>query len=137
TVCHVSLAETSFGFARIVALPVPADHANGFLEAHGQLVRREAARCATGHTQERCGSCHVDASLSVIRSVPPAPPEMERPPFAAHYPVPASHLAADWLLSHPASASRASCATCHPREDCASCHVEPVPAVIAALPPRA
>ena len=136
--CHVPLAETRFDLARIQSLPVPADHEDGaFLASdHGRLVQEDVARCATCHTQERCVTCHVDVERDAIAAVPAAPPGMELPPATAHYNVPASHAASDWLTTHGAGASRDACATCHTANDCASCHARPLPEAIRALPPR-
>jgi hypothetical protein len=138
TTCHIPLAETGFSVARIESLPVPPDHENGaFLASeHGRLVQEEPARCATCHTQERCVSCHVDVERDAIARIPAAPPGMELPPATAHYNVPASHTASDWLTNHGAGASRDACATCHTANDCVSCHVRPFPEAIAALPTR-
>src|SRR5690606_6694989 len=103
----------------------------------GDLSVSDPARCATCHTQDRCLTCHVDADRSELAAIPPAPPGMELPLFAANYPVPPSHRATDFAVAHGAAADQGSCATCHTRDDCASCHVAPLPGAVAALPRRA
>ena len=137
--CHVPLAETDFDRERIASIEPPPDHddASFLASGHGRLVREQAGRCATCHVQQRCTACHVDTSLDAIASFPAAPPGMDLPPVAAHYPVPESHAATSWVTSHGVQASRTACATCHTSDDCASCHLEPLPAVVADLPARA
>ena len=139
TSCHIPLAETGFDLARIEALPTPADHqvASFLSDEHGQLVREDAGRCATCHTQERCVTCHVDADREEITMFPAAPPQMALPARSAHYNVPTSHSDRDWLSTHGTGASRDACATCHTSDDCVSCHVPPVAEAILALPARA
>jgi hypothetical protein len=142
TTCHVPLAESALPRERIAALEVPPDHdEEGFSrELHGQLVVREAQRCATCHTRERCVGCHVDANRPEMSLVPPAPPGMELPPAAAEYPVPESHRSPWFRTEHSAvleAEGESRCATCHTREDCASCHLEPLPSAARSLPPRA
>jgi hypothetical protein len=137
--CHLPLGQTAFDLVRIAAIPAPSNHgAAEFLGFdHGRLVREDATKCATCHTQERCVACHVDTSIAEIAAFPPAPPDMELPAATAHYDEPASHTEGEWILTHGAQASRATCATCHTSNDCASCHVEPLPDVVATLPARA
>lgn len=137
--CHVPLAETGFDRVRIESLPVPADHdAGAFLdEIHGELVQDETARCATCHTQERCVSCHVDATRQEIADFPAAPPGMDLPAFMAHYNEPATHLVEEWAYTHGSAAASDACVTCHTSNDCTTCHVSPVPGAVASLPGRA
>ena len=63
--CHVPLAETTFGLARIESLPMPAIHEDPLFlpELHGILATDHADRCATCHTADRCLTCHVDGDL--------------------------------------------------------------------------
>jgi predicted CXXCH cytochrome family protein len=137
--CHVSFVESDWPPARIAAMPLPADHhVPGFLlEGHGVQAIANTQKCAVCHTQERCTSCHVNvADVPQIAAIPAAPPGWSLPAYAAHYPVPPSHFSRDWLEHHGEPASRQQCAACHTRQDCTACHVEPVPAVVNALPSR-
>jgi hypothetical protein len=56
--CHVPLASTAFGGARIGALPKPPSHevADFVFEAHGELAPGRTGLCATCHTRDRCVS---------------------------------------------------------------------------------
>lgn len=139
TTCHMPLAEAPFGRTRLLALPVPADHEDGaFLAAgHGVMAQAEITRCAVCHTRERCESCHVNAAvLAEIVSMPAAVGIVARelPEYQALYPVPPSHQQPDFIESHGAGASAASCSTCHVREDCTSCHVMQQLGVVNELP---
>lgn len=138
--CHVSFVESGLPPARLAALPLPADHqVPGFiLEGHGAAAMARTQACAVCHTQDRCTSCHVNAvDVPQIAAIPAAPANWTLPMYAAHYPVPASHLTRDWIQQHGEPASRQQCATCHTRDDCVACHVPPGPDVIATLPARA
>lgn len=137
--CHMPLAETPFGRAQLASLPEPEDHGTrDFLpEEHGELARADITRCAVCHTRERCESCHVNAALvDEIAGIPAATGIVARelPQYDAEYPVPVSHMRADFLESHGRGASVASCSTCHVRENCTSCHVAEQPAPIGDLP---
>lgn len=136
--CHVPLAATEFGLARIEALPVPSTHDDPrFLaEVHGELVSGRADRCATCHTVERCVSCHVDPDRVEIQAIPPAPPEMRLPEMTAEYPVPDSHIDEGWLDAHRLQVPVRECSTCHAEDDCRTCHVGNVPEMVEALPRR-
>jgi hypothetical protein len=137
TTCHAPAAETEMGGPWLASLPYPADHARGdFLtEAHGTMAAAEPARCSTCHTQERCTSCHVNADMvPEIAGIPEAPPSLELPRYAAHYFIPPSHEAPDFLEAHGEMASVQSCSTCHTQDDCASCHTQDAPAVALELP---
>lgn len=137
TVCHEPAAETEMGGPWLATLPYPADHARGdFLrEVHGDLASAQPARCATCHTQERCTSCHVNADMvPQIAQIPAAPPTLELPRYAAHYFIPPSHEAPDFLEAHGAIASVQNCATCHTQNDCAACHAVELPQVAMAMP---
>lgn len=136
--CHPSAAENALalGVTWLTEAPYPADHLSGeFLPGrHGELAEAQPGRCATCHTQERCASCHVDAEArGVIAAVPAAPPSLTLPRFAAHYTIPPSHLAPDFLGDHGPQAETGSCATCHTREDCATCHTGERPEAMARL----
>jgi hypothetical protein len=137
--CHVPLAGSGFGTARIARLPVPADHKSDdfVLQAHGTEAQAGTARCATCHTAERCLTCHVDGSRKEIQAVPAAPATMELPPAEAHYPVPGSHTDEGWLSEHGRQAPVGQCNTCHTSNDCLTCHVGSVPELVRALPARA
>lgn len=137
TVCHGPAAETEMGSPWLATLPYPADHARGdFLrEVHGELADAQPARCATCHTQERCTSCHVNAEMvPQIAGIPAAPPALELPRYAAHYFIPPSHEAPDFLEAHGEIASVQNCSTCHTQNDCAACHTVELPRVAAAMP---
>jgi hypothetical protein len=135
--CHVPAAETPMGGRWLAELPYPADHVTGdFLRVtHGQMAGAEPFRCATCHTQERCTSCHVDAAhLPQIAAIPPAPPGLDLPRYAAHYFTPPSHEVPNFIETHGNIASFQACATCHTRNDCAACHTAELPAVAVELP---
>ena len=136
--CHPSAADNALalGVTWITEAPFPADHRTSeFLpEVHGELAAADPARCATCHTQERCASCHVAAGqVGEIARVPGAPPSLELPRFAAHYTIPPSHQAPDFVKDHGALAATGSCATCHTQEDCATCHTGQRPDAMTAL----
>lgn len=141
--CHIPVAEAPFDRARLLALPLPDDHRDDgefIRHGHGERAGADATRCAVCHTRERCESCHVDAgAVAEIGRMPAASGVVARelPDFPAHYPVPRSHLAPDFLTTHGATASRARCATCHTQDDCAACHAGAAPGVVAQLPARA
>jgi hypothetical protein len=137
-VCHVPLAGTEFSVARIAGLPVPQDHLEGSFLAAGHAIgaERNAARCATCHTVDRCTACHVDTSNPILASIPAAPPGLELPPATAAYPVPDSHRTELWEERHAPVTDGASCNTCHTADDCTACHVAPTPSVVDALPSR-
>jgi hypothetical protein len=137
--CHLTLAESGFGLARLEELPVPQDHEDAsFLEEeHGSQASSGSARCATCHTADRCTACHVDGDLPEIASIPLAPDGMELPPAVAEYPEPSSHVDEGWLSAHSRQAPVGDCSSCHTREDCQVCHVRSLPDLAAALPSRA
>ena len=142
--CHLPLAESGFGRARLQALPRPAGHddptflAGPGVAGHADGVRQDLARCATCHTQDRCVACHVSPAVDEILAMPAAPPAMDQPEWGSEYPRPATHGAAEWLTTHaPGTDGPLECSTCHTSDDCASCHLEPMPDVVAALPARA
>ncbi len=137
--CHVPLAESGFSRTHLEAMEAPADHADPAFASggHGVAATADLDRCATCHTADRCVACHVDTDRPEIAGLPYAPEGMELPPAPAHYSVPASHEAEEWLSLHGAQASRVACATCHTSDDCMACHIEPAPAQIATLPSRA
>ncbi len=139
TSCHVPIASSGFGLARLESLAIPADHDRGdFLaSAHGQLAVESTSRCATCHTQDRCASCHVNAAwVDEIQAVPPAPANMLLPVVAVHYSTPDSHGSWEFMDAHGAMASRDACSTCHTQNDCTACHVSPAPGSAQALPTR-
>lgn len=136
--CHPPAATNGLvmGSAWLAGIPYPEDHVTGdFLsEVHGELAAAEPGRCATCHTRERCVSCHVNAAdRATIAAIPAAPEELELPRYSAHYNIPPSHLAPDFLEGHGALAATQSCATCHTREDCATCHTGTPPDPVARL----
>ncbi|HSR42681.1 MAG TPA: hypothetical protein VLL48_10925, partial [Longimicrobiales bacterium] len=66
--CHVPLAESGYGLARLETLPEPRGHDDEeFLgRVHGEAAAADPVRCATCHVQERCASCHVDAGRAEV-----------------------------------------------------------------------
>lgn len=136
--CHIPLAESGFDLARIQAMDIPVDHADGdfILAVHGEAAEDNLDRCATCHTQNLCTSCHVDTGRDEIQDMPMAPEGMEVPTVSAFYPVPPSHEDGVWESQHGVGASVGRCATCHTSNDCAACHVEPLPSSAAAFPDR-
>jgi predicted CXXCH cytochrome family protein len=139
-VCHVPFVESELPPTRLLSMPLPADHqVPGFLlEYHGLDAQANTQKCAVCHTRERCTSCHVDAAdVPEILALPAAPAGWVLPQYAAHYPVPPTHLSPQWVEAHGSVATTANCASCHTREDCTSCHVPPGPPVIEQFAPRA
>jgi hypothetical protein len=138
--CHNAFVESGLPPSRLAGLPVPSDHhvAGFVLEGHGLAASGQVQKCAVCHTRERCTSCHVNAEdIPEIAAVPAAPAGWTLPAYAAHYPVPATHLTRAWIEQHGDAASRQQCAACHTQQDCTACHVEPGPEVVATLPSRA
>jgi hypothetical protein len=129
--CHVNAPEVQAiqalepdarSLAITAELKAPPSHADrNFFLRHGEPARREAARCATCHTQESCLGCHQaspTAALAMHRAGPGrgvgARVERKRPE---------SH-GADFSENHAelASARPQSCGTCHARSQCLDCH---------------
>jgi hypothetical protein len=142
TTCHVPLAESGFGLARVLELPEPETHRSpAFLaDLHGDLADRDPTRCSTCHVRELCTSCHVDAQrVGSIAQIPAGRGAIPLPAFVARYPVPDSHLRPDWEVRHGDVSSVAECSTCHTRDGCLTCHQEPASRAtrtIAQLPAR-
>ncbi|HSH76128.1 MAG TPA: hypothetical protein VLA09_10635 [Longimicrobiales bacterium] len=136
--CHVPLASTGFGLARIEALPQPASHGSELFlpEEHGPMAQGYADRCSTCHTADRCLVCHVDGTLVEITAIPAAPGTMVLPEREAEYPTPSSHVDDGWLNAHKLQVSVRECSTCHTRDDCRTCHVGIVPTAVEELPRR-
>lgn len=136
--CHLPLAQTRFGRARIETLPQPEGHDDSdafLLEVHGRQAAAGTESCATCHTRETCTSCHVDAGgREAIVALPEAPEGMRLPDYAARYPVPASHESESWIEAHGRSVGEAECSTCHTRQSCTSCHVAAETPALASLP---
>jgi hypothetical protein len=138
TVCHVPLARAGLTGEAMALLPAPDGHEGDpfILEAHGEEATADVARCATCHVQDQCAQCHVNAGLSPIPDVPAAPSDMPFVAIEAHYPVPESHGADDFLLGHGEGIVAAECTTCHTQNDCAACHVGPAVEPVPSLPTR-
>ncbi len=135
--CHVESVEHPDVGEWLATLPYPADHVTSeFLRGeHGRLAQARPERCATCHTQERCTSCHVNAeSVPAIAAMPATPPSVKLPRYAAHYFIPPSHSATDFLDTHGGIASVEACSTCHTQNDCVACHAAQPPAEVAAMP---
>jgi hypothetical protein len=128
--CHRALAGVDEGDVRFASLPVPVLHAGRdfLLESHGEQALEDTARCTTCHIQDQCASCHVDASLNPIPTIPAAPAHWDPPLLEPEYPEPDSHAHEDFERIHGRPAPEAQdCSTCHTKDDCASCHLEPLP----------
>ena len=106
--CHSTRSETVGALAPRDHLPRterPLDHTIGFRRDHADAARRDAARCATCHTQlsgsrvDTCDECH-----QVTR--------------------PADHVVTWRELDHGGFAINDSdrCATCHTVDYCLDCH---------------
>jgi hypothetical protein len=106
--CHRQRTETLTSIAPRNHLPLterPLDHTIAFRRDHGEAAERNAARCATCHTQmsgnpqQACDECHQTM-------------------------VPADHRITWRELDHgtEAAADRERCARCHVVDFCTSCH---------------
>jgi hypothetical protein len=106
--CHRARSERLTSLAPRSHLPLterPLDHTLAFRRDHAEAAARDAARCATCHTQmsgaapQACDECH-----QVMR--------------------PADHRITWRELDHgtEAAADRERCATCHVADFCTSCH---------------
>lgn len=131
TECHVDAPEVAAiqalqpdprSLVHRAELRAPASHADpSFLLRHGEPARREAARCATCHTQESCLGCH-QASPTAALAMHTAGPgrgtgaQVERKRPESH--------GIDFSENHaePASARPQSCGACHARSQCLDCH---------------
>ena len=131
TECHVDAPEVAAiqalqpdprSLVHRAELRAPASHADpSFLLRHGEPARREAARCATCHTQESCLGCH-QASPTAALAMHTAGPgrgtgaQVERKRPESH--------GTDFSENHaePASARPQSCGACHARSQCLDCH---------------
>lgn len=142
-VCHVPLWDAErIAAQRIARFPVPESHLTpDFLSAHAPETARELVSCGVCHARQTCERCHVNADrLAEITALEPD----ERVALLeegrmAMYPLPESHLDADWPWDHGAAAlgTPARCANCHTGPSCTQCHLESGPRtgeVIAALP---
>jgi len=129
--CHVNAPEVpaiqalgsdSRSLAVRAELEAPSSHEDpAFLRQHGRQVRKNAATCATCHTQESCLTCHVGSPASV-KAIPVAAPSRGRGAQIVRK-RPASH-GLDFSKSHaaPASARPQTCAACHAQPACLECH---------------
>jgi hypothetical protein len=130
--CHVNAPEEPaiqalHGDPRSLALAAndlkaPASHqAGGFLQTHGGTAAAPGARCAVGHTQESCTTCHIvgPTEANLVPAAGPGRGAGARLVRAR----PASH-GRDFIDAHgaPANAAPATCAGCHVREQCIDCH---------------
>ncbi len=140
--CHVPLTEAPrLSRADVAGFPEPGSHlAPDFpFEGHGRLAEKAgvaavAAGCATCHARDFCVTCHVNAPE--VGAIQALGPDDRSTALAATLPTPASHGSATFLTSHAkaASASGASCSTCHIRDSCTACHVGVAPRRVDALP---
>lgn len=108
--CHLERASTLAAIAPRNHLPLtekPLDHTLAFRRDHAESAGRNAARCATCHTQmsgnavQACDECHQTMK-------------------------PANHRITWRELDHgpDAIADRERCATCHVVEFCTACHAQ-------------
>lgn len=139
--CHVPLAQaTALTAGEIAAFPQPASHeATDFLFAHAPAESAAVARCAVCHTQESCARCHIDpaATPSIAALGRNAAVALMLAGKGARYPVPATHAAADFTITHGAAArgDPATCSGCHAQASCKTCHLQiGARATIAKLP---
>jgi predicted CXXCH cytochrome family protein len=104
-------------------IPLPASHEDpDWNRTHSSVARKGSATCATCHTQESCRTCHSGMANRAVDALPEPGPgrgsgvQLTRTP-------PTSHT---WEFRDrhgpSASASPATCETCHVRENCLSCH---------------
>jgi hypothetical protein len=135
--CHVDAAANAI-IAKIPAapstlrLPVFAahyftpesHHAASWLETHGASAA--TGSCGTCHVREDCAVCHR-APLPQPVAVIPTRAETEAPGIGLKRMAPPSHARSTFLEEHGtlASASSASCNTCHSQRQCKSCHEAP------------
>ncbi|MEJ2539229.1 MAG: hypothetical protein P8188_04560 [Gemmatimonadota bacterium] len=137
--CHRPLAAVDGGDALFHELPTPSVHEGRdfLLDGHGPEALEDTGRCTACHIQDQCASCHVDASLAPIPSIPAAPSHWDAPLLEPEYPEPDSHRDPEYERIHGRPAPEApECSTCHTRDDCASCHLEPLPPSVEALQER-
>ncbi len=108
--CHRERAGTLTAIAPRSHLPAterPLDHTIAFRRDHAEAAARNAARCATCHTQmsgntrQSCDDCHQTM-------------------------LPSNHRITWRELDHgpEAAADRNKCATCHVVEFCTACHAQ-------------
>jgi hypothetical protein len=130
--CHVNAPEVAAIQAlglndRAPALdasyPLPSNHERAnWAERHATEARAKDASCATCHTRESCRTCHSGMAPRQVQQAPAATPE-RGPGVELRRTPPASHTFEFRDRHGPAaSASPASCETCHVRETCLSCH---------------
>lgn len=130
--CHVNAPETpaiqalaldARSLLHPARLVEPASHLSpDFLRTHGGGLGRNAENCVACHTRESCSTCHAArlprgaASLAALGPGRGAGAITERKPPASHTPLFAEQHGPE------ASATPASCASCHVRADCLDCH---------------
>lgn len=123
--CHLPLARAvTLTRADVAEFPAPPSHQGpGWpgREGHGAASRASlSTNCATCHAQEFCYQCHAGGTppqaIAVLAS------DARSTALAVHR-APASH-GGNFADRHGslASASSASCASCHVRSDCLDCH---------------
>lgn len=130
TQCHLALTEApEMSAATISAFSRPLDHASeAFLLEHGSAADADVVRCSVCHARESCTRCH--RSADAVAAIQVLEPDARVAALAAaapgRWPVPPSHRAADWVLTHGAEAreSVTSCSTCHTRDTCGACHLD-------------
>ena len=138
--CHRTVAEVDHGDVRMADYPKPnLLHTGRFflLEGHGGEAIEALSRCSTCHVEDQCASCHVDATLDPIPSMPSAPASWETPTIEPNYPMPTGHDEPSYQRTHgrPEPGIQ-DCSTCHTQNDCAACHLTPLPNVAQELPER-
>jgi hypothetical protein len=121
--CHVPLAQARRLTRQDVAdFPSPPSHRLlGFVEReHGRLARQDNASCATCHAREFCSQCHAGANPP--RAVAALARDARSLAIRATR-VPPNH-GENFSERHAAlaSATGATCSSCHVRSDCLACH---------------
>ena len=129
--CHVNAPEVKLiqamapdprSLAITAELKEPASHEDGrFLARHGGQARKDAASCATCHTQQSCVACH--RTQPAIAMALPEPGPGRGTGAVIERQQPASHTVgfADWH-GQEANAAPKTCAACHARAECLDCH---------------
>ncbi|HET9384384.1 MAG TPA: hypothetical protein VFO67_04490 [Gemmatimonadales bacterium] len=123
--CHVALARAvTLTRSDVADFPAPPSHDDPRWPArdgHGAVLRSSlTTNCATCHAQEFCYQCHAGGTPPRVIAALASDPRSTA--LAAHR-APASH-GGNFADRHaaPASASTASCSSCHLRRDCLECH---------------
>ncbi|MCU0648881.1 MAG: cytochrome c family protein [Gemmatimonadaceae bacterium] len=141
TDCHRTLTDApAIPLARVADFPKPPSHeADDFISKHKPEGRAALASCATCHARESCARCHVN--VQTLEQAQSLQPDARVRTIVANrpalYPIPETHDAADFDVSHGALATRitARCTNCHTQTSCRTCHLgSSGSAIIAKMP---